>query len=135
MEKIEEKMKLMKKKATIYELFNEILDQKIYEERLQEWKSPEVGSYLYKQRETLENLKSRLQHDQPVEVKLEFDDPDRMKARFRVAVEKYSEELIKNYEEAVDRLNKREEEAVKPGYACPAFPCGSNIGCNKKGMR
>ena len=59
MEKIEEKMKLIKKKATIYELFNEILDQKIYEERVQEWERPEVGSYLYKQKEIVENIESR----------------------------------------------------------------------------
>ena len=118
MEKIEEKIKLIKKKATIYELFNEILDQKIYEERIQEWKSPEVGSYLYKQREILENLKSRLQHDQPIEVKLDFDSPEKLKERFRVAMTDYCESMIKNYNEEVDKLNGKEErplmQKVKP---------------------
>lgn len=109
MEKIEEKIKLIKKKATIYELFNEILDQKIYEERIQEWKSPEVGSYLYKQREILENLKSRLQHDQPIEVKLDFDSPEKLKERFRAAVTDYCESMIKNYNEEVDKLNEKSQ--------------------------
>ena len=129
MEKIEEKMKLIKKKATIYELFNEILDQKIYEERLQEWKSPEVGSYLYKQKEIVENIESRLQHDQPVEVKLDFDNPDRLKERFEVAITNYCRVLVENYNEEVDKLNNKEEKSPMIAYSFPAN------GVNKKGIR
>ena len=129
MEKIEEKMKLIKKKATIYELFNEILDQKIYEERVQEWERPEVGSYLYKQKEIVENIESRLQHDQPVEVKLEFDNPDRLKERFEMAITNYFRVLVENYNEEVDKLNNKEEKSPMIEVSF------STRGINKKGTR
>lgn len=108
MESVQKKIELLEEKEAVLDLLNEILDHKIFEEKIEKTYL-DNGSYLCKQKKVLVRIGVIALYD--IDVKADTD-TEYVEERFEKAVTECCEILVQNYREEVERLRdeKREEE-------------------------